>query len=48
VGRDLVSWELDGGEGVCLWGKRFKYCWIKNVILEKTEVLFAMENNLYL
>jgi hypothetical protein len=23
-------------------------CWIKNVILEKTEVLFAMENNLYL
>jgi hypothetical protein len=23
-------------------------CWIKNVILEKTEVLIAMENNLYL
>ena len=24
------------------------YCWIKNVIFEKTKVLFAMENNLYL
>jgi hypothetical protein len=26
----------------------FAICWIKNVILEKTKVLFAMENNLYL
>jgi hypothetical protein len=23
-------------------------CWIKKIIFEKTEVLFAMENNLYL
>jgi len=27
---------------------QYSWCWIKKMIFEKTEVLFAMENNLYL
>ena len=40
--KDNEFWVIRSETGEC------KLCWIKNVILEKTEVLFAMENNFYL
>jgi len=43
--------EIDGErrkEGVRRYAVSRCLCWIKNVILEKTEVLIALENILYL
>jgi hypothetical protein len=43
----MQLWE-DSGLLYYLLGLVKHTCWIKNVILEKTEVSFTMENVLYL